>query len=293
MACACSAGDISSHRSYSLSPLASRLAKADVRGGVRQCRDGGRAVLGACGMCLHIYQRLQTIHAVSKYRGWYSLRVVRSPARQEDSPPTPQREQILEAARAVIEEDGPDALTGQIAQRAGLARPNVYRHFASKDELDLEVARSAYQELRTAVMKQMDRGGTPLEVIRGPIAAQVNWATKHPNLYRFLVSRGYQPSSQRRKEERRGFAADLAAAGARYFPHFADEPDTAAALVVGLGGMIDASLLAWLGRRTESRKALIDRLTVHAWLIIDHHLRELGADLDPDLPLPADAQTSS
>lgn len=211
--------------------------------------------------------------------------MVHLPARHDNSPALARREQIIEAARAVIEEHGPDALTGQIAQRAGLARPNVYRHFASKDELDLEVVRSAYQELRAEVLGKMDLSGTPLDVIRAPIKAQVIWASKHPNLYRFLVSRGYQPSSRQRKSERRDFTGDVVAAGAHYFPHFADNPDTAAALIVGLGGLIDASILAWLSRRTETRKALIERLTLHAWLIVDHHLRELGVFVDPDVPL--------
>lgn len=185
----------------------------------------------------------------------------------------------------MIEEHGPDSLTGQIAQRAGLARPNVYRHFASKDELDLEVARSAYEELRTQVLARMDQPGTPLDVIRGPIAAQVIWADKHPNLYRFLISRGYESSSRRRKAVRRDFAADVVAAGVPYFPRFADKPDIAATLVVAIGGLIDASILDWLNRRAESRKGLIDRLTLHAWLIIDHQLRELGVRVNPEVPL--------
>jgi AcrR family transcriptional regulator len=218
--------------------------------------------------------------------------VVRSSPRAGESP-APRREQILEAARAVIEEHGPDALTGQIAERAGLARPNVYRHFASKDDLDLEVARSAYHELREEILSRMARCRTPLNVIRAPIMAQVIWADTHPNLYRFLVSRNYQRSSGRRKAERRDFVAELAAAGERYFPHFADNPDTAAALIVGLGGLVDASILAWLSRRTETRKGLIDRLTLQAWLIVDHHLRDLGVHVDPELPRQKTGQTAS
>ena len=193
----------------------------------------------------------------------------------------------------MIEEYGPDALTGQIAQRAGLARPNVYRHFSSKDELDIAVARCAYHELRSEVLTRMAKSGTALDVIRAPIAAQVIWADRHPNLYRFLVSRGYQQSSQQRAAERHDFATDLAAAGEHYFPHFADNPRLAAALIVALGGLIDASILAWLSRRTETRKRLIDRLTTQAWLIIDHHLRDAGVHIDPAVPLPQMGQTGS
>jgi AcrR family transcriptional regulator len=185
----------------------------------------------------------------------------------------------------VIEEHGPDALTGQIAQRAGLARPNVYRHFVSKDELDEAVARSAYRELRAEIQSQLDLSGTPLDAIRAPIAVQVDWADRHPNLFRFLVSRRYRRSTQRRKEEQQDLAASLAAAGERYVPHFADNPDLAATLVVALGGLIDASILRWLSRRTEACERLTDRLTAQAWLIINHHLDEMGVHIDPDMPL--------
>lgn len=193
----------------------------------------------------------------------------------------------------MIEEYGPDALTGQIADRAGLARPNVYRHFASKDELDLAVARSAYRELRDEVLNRLDLSGSPLGVIRAPIAAQVVWAAQHPNLYRFLISRGYQRSSRQRQATQRDLAVEMAEAGGRFFPHFADNRDAAAAVVVGLGGLIDSSILGWLNRPTETRKRLIERLTTHAWLIIDHHLQQSGVHLDPALPLPQPEQMGS
>jgi AcrR family transcriptional regulator len=219
--------------------------------------------------------------------------VVRVQENGADSSAFARREQIIDAARAVIEEYGPDALTGQIAQRAGLARPNVYRHFASKDELDQAVARSAYQELRADIRARLDLSGTAVDVIRAPIAVQVNWADSHPNLYRFLLGRGYERSSRRRKVERRDFTDDLAVVGERYFPHFADNPDAAAALVVALGGLIDASILGWLSRRTEKRDRLIERLTTQVWLLIDHHLRDVGVELDPAVSLPQTGQPGS
>jgi AcrR family transcriptional regulator len=193
--------------------------------------------------------------------------------------------QILDAARAAIEERGPGALTGQIAERAGLARPNVYRRFSSKGDLDFAVARCAYQELRAEIRTRLDLSGTPLDVIRAPIAAQVNWADSHQNLYRFLVSRGHQRSSQR-TAERSDFAAELAAAGARRFPRFAEDPDAAEVILVGLIGLVDASVLWWLSCPVDTRERLIDRVTGHAWLIIDQHLRKFGVYLDPRSPVP-------
>ncbi|HEX3992852.1 MAG TPA: TetR/AcrR family transcriptional regulator [Acetobacteraceae bacterium] len=212
------------------------------------------------------------------------------------------REQILRAARAAIEEFGPEALTGDIAKRAGLARPNVYRHFSSKDNLDLAVARSTTQELLAAIREQLDLSGTPLDVIRAPIKAQVIWADCHPNLYRFLVSRGmYQflagQGSKRRSKQRgaehSGFASELTAVAARYFPRYTENPYAAEATVIGVAALIDASVLHWLDRRTELRDELIGRLTDLAWLVTDHHLCKFGVQLDPARPLPQTWQTPS
>jgi AcrR family transcriptional regulator len=210
-----------------------------------------------------------------------------SPAAQAHAPAVDRRDEILAAARAAIEEHGPGAMTGQIAKRAGLARPNVYRHFASKDDLDLALARRAYKELRAAIRSRLVLSGSPLDVVRAPIEAQVNWAEQHPNLYRFLVTRGHQRTTEgKRAAERSDFAAELADAGARYFPGFADDPDAAEATLVATIGLVDASVMRWLDRHGENRDQLVDRLTAQCWLIIDHHLHELGIHVNPSHPLP-------
>ncbi|CDZ87122.1 TetR/AcrR family transcriptional regulator [Rhodococcus ruber] len=214
-----------------------------------------------------------------------------SPARVDD-PAAARRQVILDAARAAIEEHGPQALTGQIADRAGLARPNVYRHFASKEALDLALARSAYHELRAAIRAQFEVGRTPLDVIRAPIAAQVVWADEHPNLYRFLVSRGHQQSAQRPRASRSAFAAELVAAGARYIPQFGEDADAAEVTMAGILGLVDASVLWWLDRRTGTREQLVETLTAQAWLIIDHRLRMSGVILDPSAPLSPPPRTT-
>jgi AcrR family transcriptional regulator len=210
-----------------------------------------------------------------------------------DSPPLVRYEQIVEAARSAIEEDGPEALTSQIAKRAGLARPNVYRHFASKDDLDHAVARSAYQELRAEIRVRLELCSTPIDVIRAPIEAQVIWADKHQNLYQFLVSRGHQNRFQQRFAQRSHFAAEINEAAAQYVPGLDDNSDATKAILVALTGLFDASVLWWLSRPVGTREQLIDRLTAQTWLILDHHLRELGIHVDPAAPLPRCRQADS
>jgi AcrR family transcriptional regulator len=205
-----------------------------------------------------------------------------------DSPPVIRNDQILEAARTAIEEHGPDALTGQIAELAGLARPNVYRHFSSKDDLDRAIARSAYRELRAKIETRLDLPGTPLEVVRALIATQVNWANDHPNLYRFLVSRGYQRRSHE-VVEHSDLAAEITAAAARYFPRLADYPDAVETTIVGLIGLFDASVLRWLSEPVGTLEQLIDRLTAQAWLILEDHLHGFSIHVDPAMPLPETA----
>lgn len=200
------------------------------------------------------------------------------------------RDAILAAASAVIEEHGPGALTGQIAERAGLARPNVYRHFSSKDDLDRALVKRTYRELREAITGRLNTPGFPLDVVRAPIEAQVNWAAQHPNLYRFLVSRSSQRATrQKEPSERSNLPAELAAAGNRYFPGFADDKDAAEATLVAIIGLIDASVLRWLDHPKEDCEQLISRLTAQCWLLIDHHLHEQGIHIDPRKPLPPSA----
>src|ERR1700716_388941 len=62
---------------------------------------------------------------------------------------------IITAAIAAIEQYGPDALTAQIAEQAGVPRTHVYRHFDGKQALDLAVsghiANQIGQQIRAAL----------------------------------------------------------------------------------------------------------------------------------------------
>ncbi|NMN98891.1 TetR/AcrR family transcriptional regulator [Antrihabitans stalactiti] len=187
---------------------------------------------------------------------------------------------IIDAAIAAIEADGPQALTEQIADRAGLARTHVYRHFASKEELDFAVARRAHRDLTERIRANLEVEGTPFEIIRQPLAQHVIWADEHPNLYRFLIRREYRRGPEQERVGGGAFTAEVAAAMVRYIPQLADT-DLIDATIVAVHGLVDASVSWWLDHRRTSRDEIIDRLTSQCWLLFDHRLRELGIRLDP------------
>lgn len=203
---------------------------------------------------------------------------------------SPRRDQIIRAAAQAIEEFGPDAGTGQVAEIAGVARPHVYRHFSSRDELMLEVARYAAGDLKASARPSLRRSGTPLEVIRGLTDASVAWAAEHPGLYRFITERKQTRDLHREHVGRSHFLGEIVEAADQLLgaAGLTSPPD---GVVAGLMGMGDASIIWWLDHRDEPREVLVDRVARQAWLILREMLRDLGV-ADPDaltlgLPSPA------
>ena len=214
-------------------------------------------------------------------------------ATSRDTGRAERRRKIVDAAIAAIEADGPRALTAQIADRAGLARTHVYRHFASKEELDLAIARRVHQELTTEIRAALAVPGTALDAIRAPVAQHVTWAGEHPNLYRFLVRRNYRRGPEEPRIGGSAFASEIATAATHYLPELSTDLAIADRVIVAALGLIDASVLWWLDHPDTTTSDLIDRLTSQVWLLLDHTLRSLGKKLDPHAELTATAESLS
>jgi len=198
-----------------------------------------------------------------------------------DEQRTPRRDALVQAALAAIEEDGPDAMTGQIAERAGLARPHVYRHFESKDELDRAVARAARADLTGQIRATLGVSGTPDELIRSPLRAMLAWVQERPNVYRFLLRRSVGTSG--RAVPQGALAADVTALVHRYLASVAAERGSAVdldAAMSGIIGLIDARVLWWLDHPDVDADALAAELTDTVWVLMDHYQRLSGIVID-------------
>ena len=110
---------------------------------------------------------------------------------------TPTRERLLHAAQELIEEGGYGAATvAAIADRTGVAAGTLYRHFASKEELFVEVFRAAcdreLQAMRAAsasmapAASEVDR----LEILLGSFAQR---ALRRPRVAWALIAEPVDP----------------------------------------------------------------------------------------------------
>lgn len=195
---------------------------------------------------------------------------------------------IITAAITAIEQFGPDALTGQIAQQAGVPRTHVYRHFEGKQALDLAVSRHVAGELGQNIRAGMTGRGSPREIISAAIEAHLSWIEDHPNLYRFLAQHSYAVAAtgSASDDAKAVFAAELTALLQSYMRLLEIDTSPAERVIVGVVGMVDATAAWWLEHRDVSRGELTTALTDQVWLIIENTARSLGLVLDPDMALP-------
>jgi AcrR family transcriptional regulator len=200
------------------------------------------------------------------------------------------RATIIVAAIRAIEAHGPDALTGQIAELAGVPRTHVYRHFDGKQALDLAVSRHVANEIGTSIRAGLATPGSARAVIGGAISQHLAWVEAHPNLYRFLAQHAYAVATTgtpAADDAKAAFAAELTALLQRYLRWFGLDTAPAERVIVGVVGMVDATAAWWLEHRDVPREQVTAELTDSVWLIIDRTTRSLGLVLDPDAELPA------
>ena len=203
------------------------------------------------------------------------------------------RRVVLTAALAVIEDAGPgeEVHVQQIADRAGLSRTVLYRHFADRADLDRAIQTEIVDQVTGEILPVLSLDGTPIEVIRRIVAAYVGWAAAHPALHRYveLDVPGEGPSPLSRMVEQVATQIEaLIAAGAELLDVPLDDN-----LRIGLDplvfGMVGAGMGAvrrWTGQTHRvSAEVLIDLVSRSIWWQIAGLAAAQGAEIDPDRPL--------
>jgi AcrR family transcriptional regulator len=103
--------------------------------------------------------------------------------------PPSRRVQIVTAARRLLEEEGPEALSMRnVAAEIGIRAPSLYEHVADKRALESAIIAAGLREQGAAFREALaaDPGGDPLSVVAH---AWRRWAKAHPHVYGLIYVR--------------------------------------------------------------------------------------------------------
>ena len=101
---------------------------------------------------------------------------------------------IRDAARELLEQDGPDGLAMRaLAHRVGAHPPAVYRHFADKHAVEAAVVCEALYEIGDAMQAALEGADDPLTAIA---MVYREWAKEHPHLYRLTMGTPLDPANE-------------------------------------------------------------------------------------------------
>ncbi|GGR95713.1 TetR family transcriptional regulator [Streptomyces aureoverticillatus] len=100
---------------------------------------------------------------------------------------TPRAREIAAAARTLVEEAGPEALTMRsLADRLGIKAPSLYKHFPDKSAVETELIAQQLAESAEAMEAAAARAPGALAALADAYRAQ---ALAHPHLYRLATER--------------------------------------------------------------------------------------------------------
>jgi AcrR family transcriptional regulator len=101
--------------------------------------------------------------------------------------PTSRRVQIVAAARRLLEEQGPEALSMRnVAAEIGIRAPSLYEHVADKRALERAIIAAGLREQGAAMTAALH--ASP-DVLAGMTRAWRAWAAEHPHVDRLIYVR--------------------------------------------------------------------------------------------------------
>ena len=109
------------------------------------------------------------------------------------------RARILEAALSVFSDHGFAAAgTREIAAKAGVNQGLITYHFKTKENLWRQAANRIFHEARVNIVEQMsvNRDADRRTIERNLVKAYVRFVARRPELIRFMVEEGKQPSAR-------------------------------------------------------------------------------------------------
>lgn len=196
------------------------------------------------------------------------------------------RVELLDAAMAVIREEGPAASMERLAAGAGITKPIVYRHFGDRDGLVDAVAERFAAGVSAEVDRALHHAEDPQAILRSTIDAYLALVERDPDVYRFVVNRALGGQAGSEAIERIGglmpeIAQRVAVVMGEQLRAAGHDSGAAEAWAYGIVGMVHLTGDWWLTRRTLPRAQVTDYLVTLLWDGLGHLTPLVAADPAP------------
>ncbi|WP_020671923.1 TetR/AcrR family transcriptional regulator [Amycolatopsis nigrescens] len=196
------------------------------------------------------------------------------------------RAEFVDAALAAIAEHGPEVSTEQIAEKAGVARTRLYKHFTDAADLQRAISQRARELITIELAPVWNPQGTPMQMITTAIDTHLRWLTEHTPLYRYLIQNS-PAEHEEYTDIPTAIGEHLTELFTGYLLAFDLDPAPAETTAFGIVGYVHSASTRWLDRHGPyTRDDLVAQLTAVIWTILDHTLRTGGVTLDPHRRLP-------
>lgn len=201
------------------------------------------------------------------------------------------RQVILDAALAVVEagEPGAEFHVQQIAERAGLSRTVVYRHFTDRADLDHAILVEIVDRVMERLLPALTLDGSVREIIHRIVFAYVDWAAAHPALHRLVDHASIGGALEQGLDRIASVIVEVLETAIDLLHVDLDDDDAAALdpLAYALVGAAFSAVRRWVARepRRPTAADLAALLSDSVWLILDGHAKRLGLTIDPDRPI--------
>lgn len=190
---------------------------------------------------------------------------------------------MLDAAIESIERDGVGVTVKQIAERLGLPRPVVYRHFDGRTDLDEQIRKRILEMLMAELEPALRPDGTVAEAVRHAVGTYLAWVDRHPHLHHFLGASGSPVVGGARN----AVVAQLTALFTAALDHFGKDASFARPMAFGVIGLVDGVVNAWRSdpASTITPADVTHRLADSLIALIGSNARALGIPVHADTPV--------
>ncbi|MFJ8825398.1 TetR/AcrR family transcriptional regulator [Streptomyces sp. NPDC102467] len=192
--------------------------------------------------------------------------------------------ELVDAAVALIEEEGARFRVQRLAERVGLPRSVLYRHFKDRANLDELIRRRVVESFMRRMEPTLTFDGTIEEAVHRVVGAHLDWVAQHPRLYAYMgVGEHAMGDGSLVADTKTAIALMLSDRFGDVLEALGVREAPIRSVAVGIVGFVDTAVDQWVrdARREQSEEELRAMLCRSVWAVLDATLRDFGVELSP------------